>query len=93
VKSLILGYTVLKPLSSDKKLGRLWCCISKVSLLEVFLRMIRNPQEIFIASDQPERGSATEVITVIHEIAHHTSGAEDLKQAHSPVITQVAARV
>ena len=52
----------------------------------------RITQEIFIASDQLERGSAT-VDTVIHEIAHHTSGAEDLEQAHSSAMTQVAARV
>jgi 23S rRNA U2552 (ribose-2'-O)-methylase RlmE/FtsJ len=52
----------------------------------------RITQEIFIASDQLERGSAT-VDTVIHEIAHHTSGAEDLDQAHSSAMTQVAARV
>jgi hypothetical protein len=52
----------------------------------------RTTQEIFIASDQLERGRAT-VDTVIHEIAHHTSGAEDLEQAHSTAMTQVAARV
>ena len=52
----------------------------------------RITQEIFIALDQLERGSAT-VDTVIHEIAHHTSGAEDLEQAHSSAMTQVAARV
>jgi len=52
----------------------------------------RITQEIFIASDQLERGSAT-VDTVIHEIAHHTSGAEDLEQSHSLAMTQVAARV
>jgi len=52
----------------------------------------RTTQEIFIASDQLERGRAT-IDTVIHEIAHHTSGAEDLEQAHSAAMTQVAARV
>jgi hypothetical protein len=52
----------------------------------------RTTQEIFIASDQLESGRAT-VDTVIHEIAHHTSGAEDLEQAHSAAMTQVAARM
>jgi len=52
----------------------------------------RNTQEIFIASDQLERAKPT-VDTVIHEIAHHTSGAEDLEQAHSTAMTQIAARV
>ncbi len=51
----------------------------------------RTTQEIFIASDQLERARAT-VDTVIHEIAHHTSGAEDLEQAHSTAMTQIAAR-
>jgi 23S rRNA U2552 (ribose-2'-O)-methylase RlmE/FtsJ len=52
----------------------------------------RVTQEIYIASDQLERGR-TAVDTVIHEIAHHTSGAEDLEEAHSMAMTQVAARV
>jgi hypothetical protein len=52
----------------------------------------RTTQEIYIASDQLERGRST-VDTVVHEIAHHTSGAEDLEEAHSAAMTQVAARV
>jgi hypothetical protein len=52
----------------------------------------RTTQEIFIASDQLEHGQST-IDTVIHEIAHHTSGAEDLEQAHSAAMTRVAARV
>ncbi len=52
----------------------------------------RTTQEIFIASDQLERARTT-IDTVVHEIAHHTSGAEDLEQAHSAAMTQVAARV
>jgi hypothetical protein len=52
----------------------------------------RITREIYIASDQLERGRTT-VDTVIHEIAHHTSGAEDLEEAHADAMTRVAARV
>ncbi len=52
----------------------------------------RTTQEIYIASDQLEWGRST-IDTVIHEIAHHTSGAEDLEEAHSEAMTYVAARV
>ena len=30
---------------------------------------------------------------MVHEIAHHTSGAEDLEQAHADAMTNVASRV
>jgi hypothetical protein len=52
----------------------------------------RTTGEIYIASDQLEDAKAT-VDTVIHEIAHHTSGAEDLERAHADAMTNVAARV
>ena len=52
----------------------------------------RTLREIYIASDQLER-ARTAVDTVIHEIAHHTSGAEDLEEGHSAAMTRVAARV
>ena len=52
----------------------------------------RATREIYIASDQLERGRTT-IDTVIHEIAHHTSGAEDLEEGHSQAMTYVAARV
>ena len=52
----------------------------------------RTTREIYIASDQLERGRST-IDTVIHEIAHHTSGAEDLEEGHSREMTHVAARV
>ena len=52
----------------------------------------RITEEIYISADQLEQGQTT-VDTVIHEIAHHTSGAEDLTQAHSEQMTRVAARV
>jgi hypothetical protein len=52
----------------------------------------RTTMEIYIAADQLERGRTT-VDTVIHEIAHHTSGAEDLEEAHSEAMTRVAAKV
>ena len=52
----------------------------------------RTTLEIYIAADQLEKGRST-VDTVIHEIAHHTSGAEDLEEAHSEAMTRVAAKV
>ncbi len=52
----------------------------------------RTTREIYIASDQLERGRSA-IDTVIHEIAHHTSGAEDLEEGHSQAMTDVAARV
>jgi hypothetical protein len=52
----------------------------------------RTTREVYIASDQLERGRGT-IDTVIHEIAHHTSGAEDLEEGHSQAMTYVAARV
>ena len=52
----------------------------------------RTTMEIYIALDQLERGRTT-VDTVIHEIAHHTSGAEDLEVAHAEAMTRVASRV
>jgi hypothetical protein len=47
---------------------------------------------IYVAADQLERGRTT-IDTTIHEIAHHTSGAEDLEEAHAEAMTRVAARV
>jgi 23S rRNA U2552 (ribose-2'-O)-methylase RlmE/FtsJ len=52
----------------------------------------RTTREVYIASHQLERGQST-VDTVIHELAHHTSGAEDLDEAHSAAMTRIAARV
>ena len=52
----------------------------------------RTTQEVFIATDQLERARWT-VDTVVHEIAHHTSGAEDGEEAHNAAMTEVAARV
>jgi len=52
----------------------------------------RTTEEIYIASDQLESARST-IDTVIHEIAHHTSGAEDLEQAHADAMTNVASRV
>jgi len=52
----------------------------------------RTTQEIFIASDQLEQGRST-IDTVIHELAHHSSGAEDLEREHSADMTRIAAKV
>lgn len=52
----------------------------------------RGTGEIYIGSDQLERGQTT-VDTLIHEIAHHTSGAEDGEEAHNSAMAEVAASV
>ena len=64
----------------------------------VFLKVIsgwtagmygRSTEEVFISLDQLERGSTT-VDTVVHELAHHTSGAEDLEEPHTRHMTIIA---
>lgn len=52
----------------------------------------RTTEEVFISSDQLEHGRTT-VDTVIHEIAHHTSGAEDGEEAHNAEMTRIAGQV
>ncbi len=52
----------------------------------------RTTEEVFIATDQLERGRSA-VDTVIHEMAHHVSGAEDLEERHAEEMTRIAARV
>ncbi|GAI72452.1 unnamed protein product, partial [marine sediment metagenome] len=52
----------------------------------------RTTQEVFISSDQLEHGRTT-VDTVIHEIAHHTSGAEDGEDTHNAEMTKIAGQV
>ncbi len=49
-------------------------------------------EEIYIASDQLESARST-VDVLIHELAHHLSGVEDLEPAHSEWMTHVAAKV
>jgi len=52
----------------------------------------RTTEEIYIDLSQLERGSPT-VDTVVHELAHHTSGAEDLEERHSAHMTLIAGHV
>jgi len=52
----------------------------------------RNTQEIYIDLNQLNSGHNT-VDTVIHEMAHHTSGAEDLTEPHSVHMTRLASYV
>jgi len=52
----------------------------------------KTTQEVFIGTDQLEWARST-VNTVVHEIAHHTSQAEDGEPAHNAAMTDVAARV
>jgi len=49
----------------------------------------RATEEIFIDLSQLERARQT-VDTAIHELAHHTSGAEDLEERHSAHMARIA---
>jgi len=52
----------------------------------------KETQEVYISLDQLERARDT-VDVLIHELAHHTSDAEDGEEAHNAQMTRVAARV
>lgn len=52
----------------------------------------RTTKEIYISPEQLERGSEA-VGTVIHELAHHTSGAEDGESQHTSEIAKIANQV
>jgi hypothetical protein len=52
----------------------------------------RESERVYISADQLSSGRAT-VDTVIHELAHHMSGAEDGTEAHNSAMTRVAAMV
>jgi len=52
----------------------------------------RTTEEIYISSDMLDSGRNT-VDTTIHELAHHTSGAEDGEEAHNAEMPRLAALV
>ncbi|MBU0777782.1 hypothetical protein KKF82_05950, partial [Patescibacteria group bacterium] len=52
----------------------------------------QNTQEIYIDLSQLDYGHKT-VDTVIHELAHHTSGDEDLTESHANHMTRLASYV
>jgi len=52
----------------------------------------RNTQEIFIDLSQLDSGHTT-VDTIIHELAHHTSGDEDLTEGHSRHMSRLASYI
>jgi hypothetical protein len=52
----------------------------------------RTTEEIYIDLNTLERGRST-VDAVVHELAHHTSGAEDLEERHSAHMTMIAGYV
>jgi hypothetical protein len=52
----------------------------------------KETETVYISADQLESGRNT-VDTVIHELAHHQSGAEDGTEAHGAAMTKVAASV
>ena len=49
-------------------------------------------KDIYINLDQLSYGRST-VDTVIHELAHHTSGAEDLEEPHAAAMTKLASAI
>jgi len=52
----------------------------------------RTPREIFITPEQLESGRTT-IDTTIHELAHHTSGAEDGAEVHNRELTRLGGLV
>jgi hypothetical protein len=52
----------------------------------------RTPELIFISQEILNSGRGT-VDTTIHELAHHTSGAEDGEEAHNAEIPRLASQV
>lgn len=52
----------------------------------------RSTEEIFIAGDQLHR-ARTAVDTTIHELAHHTTGAEDGEEAHNSELSRLGGLV
>jgi len=52
----------------------------------------RKTRGIFIGKDQLNKGQKT-TTTIIHELAHHTSGAEDGEEAHNSEMARVAGEV
>ena len=52
----------------------------------------RTPQEVYISADHLQHGRST-VDTAIHELAHHTTGAEDGEEAHNAEMTRLAGQV
>ena len=48
----------------------------------------RGTEEIFISADMLDRGRST-VDTTIHELAHHTTGAEDAEEAHNAELSRL----
>jgi hypothetical protein len=49
----------------------------------------RSTKDIYIAPDQLDQGKEA-VSTAIHELAHHTSGAEDGEPAHQEEMRRIA---
>lgn len=52
----------------------------------------RGTQQIYISAEQL-RGGRAAVDTLIHELAHHTSGAEDGEEAHNAELSRIGGLV
>ncbi|MDD4985021.1 MAG: hypothetical protein PHQ43_04410, partial [Dehalococcoidales bacterium] len=91
---LKLARAIAEEVASGRKVGGVHAAIippasDRVRTAGMYSRVT---EEIFIASDQLERGRSS-VDTVIHELAHHLSGAEDLEENHASEMTRIAAQV
>jgi hypothetical protein len=52
----------------------------------------RTTREVYISLEQLD-GARQTIDTLIHELGHHQSGAEDLEPGHAEAMTKIAARV
>ena len=79
---------------SSEALGGVWAAIIPPASDRVRTAGMygRTTREIYINVDQLDSGRKT-VDTTIHEVSHHTSGAEDGEEAHNSELSRVAGMV
>jgi len=92
--SLKLARAIIKDVSVVRKVGGVHAAIIPPASDRVRTAGMYGTQteEIFISADQLERGMST-VDTTIHEMAHHTSGAEDGEEAHNAELSRLGGLV
>lgn len=80
------------PRITERKVPRVRAVVIPPNQVSIRGMYNRGTEEIFIDLATLERGSTT-VDAVIHELAHHTSRAEDLMEKHSNHMTKIAGYV
>jgi hypothetical protein len=92
--SLNLARAIIKDISVLRKVGGVHAAMIPPASDRVRTAGMYGTQteEIFISADQLERGKST-VDTTIHEMAHHTSGAEDGEEAHNAELSRLGGLV